>query len=253
MEQRLLLVGGDAPRRVRIRQIFAALLWVGLPQVFVFFGVALWWSLFADASLDGTVKAVYFNGFVVSLCQTCGILLLLPIASNRIVRVAMRIGCCWSALYAVLHGVLCLIELPAWIWIAVQGTNVVGALVWAYCFALILRSGRMAESYVAWGGLLIVGYAMTCVSSGLPLCGLFVNVSAVYALFSFVCSVMLIVAYFKFVRSGAFSGDFDATAVPRSAYSPLNRYMAGAVVSAAAMLLVFWAYSVYAVPLLQEF
>ena len=253
MEQHLLLTGGDAPKRVRIRQIFAALLWVGLPQVLVFFGVALWWSLFADASMDGSVKAVYFNAFVVSLCQACGVLLLLPIASNRIVRVAMTIGCCWSALYAVLHGVLCLIELPAWSWIAAQGANAFGALVWAYCIALILRSGRMAESYVAWGGLLIVGCAMTCVSSGLPLCGLFVNISAVYALFSLVCSVMVIVAYFKFVRSGAFSGDFDAAIPPRSAYSPLNRYMAGVVVSTAAMLLVFWAYSVYAVPLLQEF
>lgn len=253
MEQSLPLSGDAVPRGVRRRQTFAAILWIVLPAILLSGGILLWFLIFNRLDLAVLSR---INLISILLCESGGILLLLPIVSNRATKVALTTGCCWNILYAIYVGVSILVNL--WDQFAFILVGLANCLAWSYCFSLILRNNRMDERFVSWVTLLIVAQ----IASFIPRVGdlfvqygvgsLIITPSSLYSLFSLILNVLLIIALFKLVRSGAFSGDFDDAPAQEGAYSPLNKYMVGLFVTIVVVLAALWAYNTYAAPLLRE-
>lgn len=66
------------------------------------------------------------------------------------------------------------------------------------------------------------------------------------------CYVLMIVGCFKFARSEAFAGNCNGSPAPKGAYSPLNKYVVGALISAGVTCVALCCMYRYIAPLLRD-
>lgn len=209
---------------------------------------------------DDSSMALYYGVFGIINMALClvGLLLLLPIASNRATNVALIVGCCWSGASLLFCGISAVSESTEGLNIAQWGITVAASIVWCYIYSVILRNNRLDAAIVSWIGLLVVAQMIGPVFSFQTIWmegmadwseSLY---SRFYFLFWIIFWILLIIAYFKFARSGAFAGACDRSPAPEGAYTPLNKYMAGIFITAGVVIAVLWAMYHFAAPVLRE-
>ena len=76
--------------------------------------------------------------------------------------------------------------------------------------------------------------------------------SGLNKLFWIMCYVLMIVGWFKFARSEAFAGNYNGSPAPKGAYSPLNKYVVGALISAGVTCVALCCMYRYMAPLLRD-
>ncbi len=244
MDQSLSLSGTPVPRGVRVRQTIAALL-LTLPLVVTLLGLDL-------------LSSVGFAGYTAIESAMCLIafLLLLPAASNRIIRTALVVRCVWTLVVVVTFAGFAVVILGnedsysdnvlTICSVVLSIVMLLGGLVWVYFYSLILHEVPHVSTR-SWIVLLAVAQMTGWVSLLSFFWMLFLpeefaspdnlwSVSSFFRYFQYMFTVLCIIGIWKLVRSRAFSGNYNAEMAPRGAYSPFNRYMAGLVVAALATI-----------------
>ena len=129
------------------------------------------------------------------------------------------------------------------------------AVVALFAFSVILRSNSIEAGTASWIGLLLVdtmlmpAIILSNYVSGFMELGEHAFDSLPGLVFRVVWQLLLIVAYVRFVRCPAFSGEGEAA--PEGPCSPLNKYMAGIVVASGVTLAALWGVYRFAAPWLR--
>ena len=131
-----------------------------------------------------------------------------------------------------------------------------GSLLWVFCFAVIVGNNRLEPDTVSWIGLLSV---VTSLDLIFPLRNVWIQggeiqeqFSGLNNLFWIMCYVLMIVGWFKFARSEAFAGNCNGSPSPKGAYSPFNKYVVGALISAGMTCVALCCMYRYVAPLLRD-
>ena len=266
MEQSLPLSGAGVPRRVHTRQTVAAVL----------FAVQMAWGLLSTLGLQifllrDVLSASPAAGFalraVVMLFPLAGFALLIPGAANRATKTAavlLSVGCACV--------VLCAVGCALALSVSEDGmsperigqahvydgyVSLAYGVVALFAFSVILRSNGIERSTSSWIGLLLVDTMLTPagILSGYIISHFFMEPgehafgSLPWLLFQVVWQSLLLVAYVRFARCSAFSG--EGAVVPEGSCSPLNKYMAGIVVASGVTLAALWGVYRFAAPWLR--
>lgn len=242
MEQSLPLSGSDVPRKASVRQTIAAVLLVA-PLI--------------CSLLSLLVGVLNLVGIVSPLLLVVGYALLIPGAANRATKTALLLLCFTPVpllLFAVLQ------ELSGFDGSAAfdiyGGCTLFCSVLNVYAFSVILRSNELDRNTVSWIGLLIVGeyasimFGLRSVLGADSIELYKTGFGVLTALFGVVWTVFLIVAYVRFARCAAFSG--AGASEPAGVWSPVNRYMAAAIVAPAVTQLALWALFRVAAPWLSS-
>lgn len=133
---------------------------------------------------------------------------------------------------------------------------VLGSLLWVFCFAVIVGNNRLKPDTVSWIGILSVVFSLDLI---FPLRNVWIQggeiqeqFSGLNNLFWIMCYVLMIVGWFKFARSEAFAGNYNGSPAPKGAYSPLNKYVVGALISAGVTCVALCCMYRYMAPLLRD-
>ena len=248
-----------------------------LPQSFVSTKVKVWRNIAAFLlSLNfiwGIVNSIVYIGYseirlIIDLLFMC----LLPIgafimlayaASNRPTRNMMYVligkQFVWILL-VVMSNFIDRYILPASTW---SYWNILNPLISAYALSVVLRNNQMEANERGWVGLLFVGLFIDLEG---PLNGFlqlhfygdgvgpdyFVETFSKFRIiWQDVWSLMMIIVWFKFARSCAFSGKSKLVSLVSGTYTPLNKYMAAVVLIVGFVMGLLWAYYEYAAPALR--
>lgn len=257
MEQSLPLSGSDVPRMASVRQTIAAVLFVLL---------SVWGMLspYLDGYLAHTFRIEYISvvlsvkSAVSYLLLTAGYALLISGAANRATKTALLLLCFMSVLLLLFVVLRVLSVFGDSTFFSIYGScTLFSSVLDVYAFSVILRSNELDRNTASWIGLFIVG-GCTSIMFGLRNVLGVDSIELLYetgfgsllTLFHVVWVVLMIVAYVRFARCAAFSG--AGTPEPAGVWSPVNRYMAAAIVAPAVTLLALWALIRFAAPWLSS-
>lgn len=245
MEQSLPLSGSDVPRKASVRQTIAAVIFVvelvwGVLNPYL--GIYLRQTFEIGPTIS--VAAVFSAMNAVSLLLlAAGYALLISGAANRATKTALVLLVSLQVAGILLYGAEIFFwqysSVPFVFWLLFTFSEV-------YAFSVILRGNELDRNTVSWIGLFIVGECMSIVFrlmhgvSGADWIELNeTGFGLLTTLFQVVWVVLLIVASVRFARCAAFSG--AGAPAPADVWSPVNRYMAAAIVAPAVTLLALWA------------
>lgn len=237
MEQTLPLSGTSVPRSVRVWQIIAAILLI-IPVIVQM--LDLYSYLWEPAIV-----------VIINICNAIGFLVLMPLASNQPTKTALKLGCLWSVVIVAisLFGQVDLI--------LIISIGIMKGFIWTYFFSLFYCNNSLSER--SWFNLLIANQMLLPtlhLISGIDpnVCSLANPIgSSLMMYFQIVWGVLLIFAYFKFASSKIFSGKDNWVLISKGVYTPLNKYVVGAIVISGVTIVVIWIYSEYVAPLLLGF
>lgn len=265
MEQSLPLSGTSVPRKASTLQTTAAVL----------FAVCLIWNVLSILGLHlfllkemllASPAAGFAIRAVVMLLPLAAFALLIPGAANRATKTAsvlLSAGCAC----VVLCVAGCALFLSSsdgdisYEYIEQMYTysgyvSIAYGVVSLYAYSVILRSNRIERNTSTWIGLLLVDVMIVpalqlsnFITSRYMDSGEHAFSSVPWIVFQIVWHVLLIVAYVRFARCSAFSGQSEAT--PEGSCSPLNKYMAGIVVASGVTLAALWAVFSFVAPWLR--
>lgn len=236
MEQSLPLSGASVPRSVRVRQIIATVL-LAIPVIMQMLDLYsyLWESVIV---------------VVINICNAIGFLILMSLASNQLIKTALKLGCLWSVVIVAIS-LFEQVDL-----IVIISIGIIKGFIWTYFFSLFYCNNSLSEKL--WCNLLIANQMLLPVLhlvSGIDpnVCYLANPISSLSMYFQIVWGVLLIFAYFKFSSSEIFSGKDNWVLISKGVYTPLNKYVVGAFVTSGVTIAAIWIYSEYVVPLLLGF
>lgn len=251
MEQSLPLPQSSVPANVKVwRNIAAFLLSLGL-----------------ILNIVNSVVHIYSYSFgvdvIINLLHVGAFGMLAYTAANRPTRNMMYVligkQFVWIILVLVSNFVTIFV-LPGRVWAC---WNILNPLLWAYVLSVVLRNNQMTANERGWIGLLFVASFLDLEG---PLDGLlqlhfygdgtgpnyFVETfSNLRIIWRDVWNLMMIVVYFKFARSCAFSGKTQSASPVSETYTPLNKYMAAVVLTTGIVVGLVWVYYEYAAPALR--
>lgn len=153
--------------------------------------------------------------------------------------------------------------LPAFTWVC---WNMMSPLLETYVLSVVLRNSRMEEHEQSWVGLIIVYNGWQFIHFLFFYISSLANIGTLdfpeifsdelYSNFSMVWNaiwqLLLVVAWFKFARSNAFSGNIQSSRFVSGTYTPLNKYVIAIVLISGLIVGLLWIYYEYAAPALRQ-
>lgn len=255
MEQTLPINQSSVPTKVKVWRNIAAFL---LSLNFI-------WGIVNSIVYIGYSELRSIIGSIIDLLFRC----LLPIgafvmlayaASNRPTRNMMYVLIGKQVVCILLVVMFNFYILPASTW---SYWNILNSLISAYALSVVLRSNQMEANGRGWVGLMFVGLFIDLewyLNGFLQLHFYGDGTGPDYFVETFskfriiwqdVWSLMMIIVWFKFAQSCAFSGKFQSASPVSGTYTPLNKYMAAVVLIAGFVMGLLWVYYEYAAPALR--
>ena len=200
--------------------------------------------------------ALFISDLIPMLLLLLACFILFRLASNKATKTMMLAVGCWQGIlvFLTVFDILGLFRVST---SAVGGCiAVLGSLLWVFCFAVIVGNNRLKTDTLSWIGILSVVFSLDLI---FPLRNVWIQggeiqeqFSGLNNLFWIMCYVLMIVGWFKFARSEAFAGNYNGSPAPKGAYSPLNKYVVGALISAGVTCVALCCMYRYMAPLLRD-
>ena len=242
------------PRKL---QTFAASLLVisFIRPLFTVIGAIILTSIITDPSFE-VLRMI--ESISPSIFYLIGIGLLIRLACNKAVRVAMIGAICLQLTSLLLTILLYKFSMPVDVY---NGMWFIIALAGVYCYSLVIRNSQLSSLNQGWISLLCVLMTLTVLYSvdAVWMTSFSEAVDKNYLspydnfrfsgcaiLFGLIVEILSAICIWKLARCEAFSGEFDVE--HKDDYSPLNKWMAMAIIAPFVMGLALYFY--YLIPTL---